>query len=95
MLLDALARRYAFFPREELREIFRRHGALAAEVLGDAARPDDLGENFGAGLYEREVRYLVRHEWARSAEDVLWRRTKTGLRMSKAQRERLADRMGA
>ena len=38
----------------------------------------DLGEHFGAGLYRAEVDYLIRHEWARSAEDILWRRTKTG-----------------
>jgi glycerol-3-phosphate dehydrogenase len=51
----------------------------------------DLGRDFGGGLYEREVRYLVEREWAIEAEDILWRRTKCGLGMSTAQRGALAD----
>ena len=51
----------------------------------------DLGAHFGQGLYEREVEHLVRNEWAASADDILWRRTKLGLRMSEAERSRLAD----
>ena len=49
----------------------------------------DLGQHFGGHLYETEVRYLVRDEWAVEAEDVLWRRTKEGLHMTQAERERL------
>lgn len=45
----------------------------------------DLGRNFGSDLYEVEIRYLMAHEWAMTAEDVLWRRTKRGLRLSKEQ----------
>jgi glycerol-3-phosphate dehydrogenase len=59
-------------------------------VAGDG----DLGEDFGAGLSEREVRYFVEHEWAQTAEDVLWRRTKAGLLMNPAQRERVAKVLG-
>ena len=55
------------------------HGTRLALLLGDAREPKDLGREFGAGLTEAEVRYLVRHEWARSAEDILWRRTRLGL----------------
>jgi glycerol-3-phosphate dehydrogenase len=73
-----------------LRPIFRRHGAQAQAVVGDG----DLGEDFGAGLTEREVRYFVEHEWARTAEDVLWRRTKAGLLMNPTQRERVAKMLG-
>ncbi len=50
----------------------------------------DLGEHFGAELYAREVDYLVAREWAVSAEDVLWRRTKAGLQLHPAQREAVA-----
>jgi glycerol-3-phosphate dehydrogenase len=82
-------RRYRGKPSEVLRAVFRRHGVRAADVLGDG----ELGEHYGAGLTERELRYFVRHEWARSAEDVLWRRTKAGLAMSEAQRERVAEAM--
>ena len=51
--------------------------------------------HFGGGLYEREVEHLIRNEWAVSADDILWRRTKLGLRLSEAQRGRLADWLAA
>jgi glycerol-3-phosphate dehydrogenase len=51
-------------------------------VLGESIASDDLGKHFGAGLTEREVDYLVAEEWAQTAEDVLWRRTKCGLHMT-------------
>jgi glycerol-3-phosphate dehydrogenase len=73
-----------------LQGVFRRHGTLAAQVLGDGR----LGEHYGAGLTEREVGYLMQREWARSAEDVLWRRSKCGLHMSEAQRSRVAQVVG-
>lgn len=57
----------------------RSYGSRAEALLGDAASIADLGEHFGAGLHEREVAYLVRHEWAETAEDILWRRSKLGL----------------
>ena len=46
-----------------------------------------MGTYFGAGLTQRELDYLVDHEWARAGDDVLWRRTKCGLRMSAAERD--------
>jgi glycerol-3-phosphate dehydrogenase len=73
-----------------LRPIFRRHGTHAQAVVGDG----DLGEDFGAGLTERELRWFVEREWAQTAEDVLWRRTKAGLLMTAAQRERVAQVLG-
>ena len=91
---QALAARYPRIPGALMRALFRRHGAKTAQVLGDANEPSDLGEDFGANLTEREVAYLVEHEWARTAEDVLWRRTKAGLHMSEAQRARVAQRLG-
>ena len=73
-----------------LQGVFRRHGAAAAEVLGDGR----LGEDYGAGLTERELAHFMEREWARSAEDVLWRRSKCGLHMTEAQRARVAQVMG-
>jgi glycerol-3-phosphate dehydrogenase len=70
--------------------VFRRHGMLAREVLGDGL----TGEDFGAGLTERELRYFIEHEWAQSAEDVLWRRSKAGLHLNARQRERVREYMG-
>ncbi|MDH5286338.1 MAG: glycerol-3-phosphate dehydrogenase [Betaproteobacteria bacterium] len=90
-----LARRYPRLPEDVVRGIGRRHGTRALEVLGDAKTASDLGADYGAGLTEREVDHFVRNEWAASAEDVLWRRTKCGLRMDERQRAAVAARMGA
>jgi glycerol-3-phosphate dehydrogenase len=82
--------RYRTIPPEIVRGVFRRHGALAPEVLGDGL----VGEHFGAGLTEREIAYLRGREWAITAEDVLWRRTKVGLHLDERQRARVAEAMG-
>ena len=88
---DNFFARYRLLPQEHLRSIFRRHGMLAYEVLGDARVPADIGEHFGAGLYAREVDYFVAREWAATAEDVLWRRTKAGLHLTPDQGQRVAQ----
>lgn len=85
-----LLQRYTDVSPVVLQGVFRRHGTLAAQVLGEG----DLGEHYGAGLTEREVAHFRQREWARSAEDVLWRRTKCGLHMTDAQRRRLVEVMG-
>ncbi len=87
---DAFFASHPHIPESTLRSIFRRHGTRAQEVVGDG----DLGEDFGAGLTYRELRYFVEREWAQTAEDVLWRRSKAGLLMSPAQRERVAQVLG-
>jgi glycerol-3-phosphate dehydrogenase len=73
--------RHAFLPPETARRLVRAYGTRADEVIGEAKSLGDLGRDFGAGLSEAEVRYLVEKEWAQSAEDVLWRRSKLGLRL--------------
>ena len=60
-----------------------------------AASMKDLGRDFGAGLYEAEVRYLNEHEFARTADDILWRRTKLGLHIDEAGRKALEERLAA
>ena len=75
-----------------LAQLFARHGLLAHTVLAGARTPADLGTDHGGGLVQREVDHLVAHEWARTPEDILWRRTKCGLHMSAAQREAFALR---
>jgi glycerol-3-phosphate dehydrogenase len=87
---DAFFARFPKLPEATKRAIFRRHGTLAHEVAGDG----ELGEDYGAGLTAREVRWFTEREWAQSAEDVLWRRTKVGLLMSEAQRARVAAALG-
>ncbi len=85
--LSALSARYGFAPRRLLRRLVRQYGTRAAAILGDATSMADLGEDHGADLTDAELRYLVRHEWARTGEDVLWRRTKQGLRLDQAGRD--------
>ena len=75
------AERYAWLPARLLRHYVRHYGTEIDRLLGGRDSIDDLGEHFGAGLHEAEVEHLVEHEWARTPEDILWRRTKKGLRM--------------
>jgi len=83
--------RYPRLPARLLDALFRRHGTLATQVLGDATTIETLGEDLDGGLYECELRWFVENEWARRAEDVLWRRSKAGLHMSAHSRERVAE----
>jgi glycerol-3-phosphate dehydrogenase len=69
--------------------LVRAYGSEAATMLGGARQASELGEEFGATLTEAEVRWLMEREWARSAEDVVWRRSKLGLRMDAGQIEKL------
>ncbi len=80
-----LARDFPFLSPATVRRLIRNYGRRAWDWLGDAEIPDDLGQDFGAGLTAREVDYLRTHEWARTAEDILWRRSKLGLRLSDAE----------
>jgi glycerol-3-phosphate dehydrogenase len=94
LLLD-YRRRHPKLPKLWLARVLRRHGTLADEIIGDAREESGLGRNFGGGLYERELDYLVRNEWAREADDVLWRRTKCGLHMSEKEQRGVRDWMAA
>ncbi len=86
---DALLRRYPFLEGKQAHRLLRAYGTLADKVLGQATSIDDLGRDFGAGLTEAEIRYMIDREWARSTEDILWRRSKLGLRLSAKQTKAL------
>jgi len=86
---------YPALDAQTLRPMARRHGVLLHRVLAAVATPEDLGRDFGGGLFGCEVDYFLAHEWARTAEDILWRRTKAGLHMDAAQRAALADDLSA
>ena len=75
------------------RRLTRLYGTRVERLLGNARETGDLGQHFGATLYAREVDYLMAEEWAQTADDVLWRRTKLGLRVTAEDRERLAAYM--
>ncbi len=80
-----LKSRYGWIAPLVLRRMGRAYGTLIDEIIGDATAWKDMGRDFGAGLSEREVRYLMAHEWAVTADDILWRRSKLGLHMSQAE----------
>jgi glycerol-3-phosphate dehydrogenase len=90
----ALQARYTFLAADTTRRLVRAYGTLAAEMLGEARSAANLGQVFGADLTEREVDWLVRKEWARTADDVLWRRSKLGLRFSMDETQALAAFLG-
>ncbi len=81
-LVDDLARRYPWLDPAEARRFARSYGTRAQRILDGAEDRTALGQDFGAGLSEAEVRYLMREEFAEDAEDVLWRRSKLGLRLT-------------
>mgnify|MGYP001092257725 CR=1 FL=1 len=86
---------YPFLIDTHARRLVRRYGTKAAVLLGQARGTEDLGRCFGSDLYEVEVRYLIEREWARHADDVLWRRTKEGLRLTREQAAVLEEYMAA
>ena len=81
----ALLRDYPFLAPATAARLVRAYGTRARVLLGDARRAEDLGAIFGADLTEAELRYLHAHEFALTAEDVVWHRSKFGLRLSDAE----------
>ena len=90
-LAQDLAARFPFIGAATADRLSRAYGTMAAEILAGATRQEDLGTHFGADLYEREVAHLVGREWAMTADDILWRRSKLGLRVSQEERAGLAE----
>jgi glycerol-3-phosphate dehydrogenase len=82
--------RHAALPPSLLQRLARTYGTRSKQLLEGVETQADLGEDFGSGLYAREIDYLISEEWARTAEDVLFRRTKLGLNLSKDGADRLA-----
>jgi glycerol-3-phosphate dehydrogenase len=81
-LVAATAARYEFVPEPTVRRLLRAYGTRIDDILAGATCYADLGRVFGADLTQAEVRYLMQAEWARTAEDIVWRRGKLGLRLS-------------
>ncbi|MEP2531935.1 glycerol-3-phosphate dehydrogenase [Shimia sp.] len=84
-LIGALMQTYPFLDLNWATRLVRTYGTDARIILGDATTAQDLGQGFGAALTEAEVRWLMQREYACSAEDVVWRRTKLGLHLNEAQ----------
>lgn len=91
--VNKLKAKYSFLSDRQARRLVRLYGTKAHAILGNAASMEALGQHFGGDLYEREVEWLMQQEWARTSEDVLWRRTKQGLHFSREQAAALNDYM--
>ena len=88
--VEAVQARHPWLGSHLARRLARAYGARIADLLGDAKAMADLGCEVAPGLHERELRFLQDNEWAVSAEDVLWRRSKLGLHYTPEQREQVA-----
>ncbi|WP_135506320.1 glycerol-3-phosphate dehydrogenase [Roseovarius aestuariivivens] len=94
-LIEKLMQDYPFLDRRWALRLVRAYGTDAARLLGTAREVDDLGRQFGATLTAHEVRWLMAHEFAKRADDVVWRRSKLGLRMNEDEIAVLDDWMRA
>ena len=86
----AVQKRYPWLPAELARRLGRAYGARIASLIGPATSMADMGAEVAPGLHERELRFLQDHEWAVTADDVLWRRSKLGLHYTVPQQEQVA-----
>jgi glycerol-3-phosphate dehydrogenase len=94
-LAASLAERYPFLAAAEAQRIAAAYGTLAPAWLGTAKTRADLGEDFSGGLTAAEVDYCMDREWACTADDILWRRTKLGLQIGATGRAALRHYMAA
>ena len=92
-LIASLRRQWPFLTAEFAHRLIRAYGTRAKNILGHAKVISDLGECFGGDLTASEVNYLMQHEWAQTADDVLWLRSKLGLIFTPEQKERLTTYM--
>lgn len=89
-LVREVGQRWPFLEEATRDRLAHAYGTRVDRILGASRSMSDLGAHFGAGLTEAEVQYLRAREWAESADDILWRRTKLGLHLSEAEQHKLA-----
>ncbi len=94
-LITRLRDSYPFLEEKRARRLIRAYGTDAFDWLGDAGTAAELGRDFGSGLTEAEVDWLMSREWACCADDILWRRSKLGLRLTKTQAAALDQYIGS
>ncbi|PCJ26391.1 MAG: glycerol-3-phosphate dehydrogenase [SAR86 cluster bacterium] len=90
-LFGQLTSRYAWLGPDIISRWQNSYGTISFEILGDAKGTEDLGVKFGQNLYQKEVDYLCNNEWAKTADDILWRRSKLGYGFSRSERTSLAN----
>lgn len=86
---------YPWLPAALAERWIHSYGTLSEQILAGARGMADLGVDLGGGLHEAEVDYLASNEWATSADDILWRRSKLGLRLTPAEAEAVQRHVAA
>ena len=94
-ILTLVRKKYPFLDTHQAVRLLRAYGTQIYNVLGNATSESDLGRDFGNGLFEKEVRYLMTEEWAQCADDIVWRRSKLGIGMTSNQLSDLDNWMQA
>lgn len=84
-LVNDISLKYSFLEKKNIMRLVRSYGTNASVILENCSEIKDLGQDFGAGLFEKEVQYLIDNEWAKAADDIVWRRSKLGIRMTEEQ----------
>jgi glycerol-3-phosphate dehydrogenase len=92
-VIAEVARRWPFLSENHARRLVSAYGTRVDRVIGTAKSMDDLGVRFGVDLTAAEVRYLMQQEWAQTPDDILWRRSKLGLQVSRDDQEGLSRLM--
>jgi glycerol-3-phosphate dehydrogenase len=88
---EGVHKRWPFLSASMAHRLAQAYGTRVEKILGKAQAMLDLGEDYGGGLTQAEIDYLVANEWARSGDDILWRRTKLGLHLTDEQRQRVTQ----
>lgn len=81
--------KYSWLPSAILSRYAHSYGSMLEAVLDNATCLADMGEDWGAGLYEKEIHYLLKNEWAQTVDDIIWRRSKLGLFLTPEQKARV------
>ncbi len=93
--LITLEKQFPYLPKKLAKRYLHTYGSDTPVLLKDCTCLNDLGTHFGAGLYQKEVDYLIEHEWAKTAEDIIWRRTKLGLFLTPNEIKLLSEYTGS
>lgn len=88
-LRDDLSKALPFLPSKTIKRLIRQYGTEASAIFADCTSLNDLGEDFGHGIFQRELDWAIASEWVTQADDFLWRRSKLGLRLNRAEREKV------
>lgn len=87
---NKLKQEYSWVPQNIILHYVKNYGTRAYLLLGDAKQMSDLGEPFSDVLYQKEIEYLIKHEWAKTVNDIVWRRTKFGLTLTPSAQKKLS-----